>query len=114
MSNFNTVSSLAPWLSVRSSKNAVEFYSKAFGAKELYHIEDPDGNAVIKLSINGCEFWLSDIPSDKKDKESVGGGTVRMLLTVRQPDEFFAKALQAGATEVYVVGEQNGWRIGRL
>ncbi len=114
MANNNIVSSVAPWLSVRNSKKAVEFYSKAFGAIEIYHIEDPDGNAVIKLSVNGCEFWLSDSPSDEKDKELVGGGTIRMILTVPGPDEFFARALQAGATEVYPVAEQNGWRMGRL
>ncbi len=48
--------SVAPRLSVRNSARAVEFYKSAFEAIETYRLEDPDGNAVVKLSINGAEF----------------------------------------------------------
>jgi PhnB protein len=44
----------------------------------------------------------------------VGGGTVRMILTVADPEAVFAKALAAGASEVSPVGDQHGWRLGRL
>jgi PhnB protein len=60
MSNTETIpTSIAPWLSVRNSTRAVEFYKSAFGAIETYRLEDPDGNAVVKLSVDGAEFWLS-------------------------------------------------------
>ena len=52
--------SIEPWLSVRSTAKAVAFYKTAFGAVETYRLEDPDGNAVVKLSIDGAGFWLSD------------------------------------------------------
>jgi len=39
---------------------AVEFYKSAFGAIETYRLEDRDGNAVVKFSVNAVEFWLSD------------------------------------------------------
>ena len=110
----NTITSIAPWLSVRSSANAVAFYKSAFGATETYRLQDPDGNAVVKLSVNDAAFWLSDGSSENKDPETIGGGTVRMILTVANPDELFAQALQAGATEVFPVGEEYGWRLGRL
>jgi PhnB protein len=106
--------SLAPWLSVRSTSKAVEFYKSAFGATETYRLEDPDGNAVVKLSINGAAFWLSDSPSENITPETVGGNTIRMILTVADPDKTFAQALNAGATEVFPVGEEHGWRLGRL
>ncbi len=105
---------LAPWLSVRSTKEAVAFYKNAFGATETYRLEDPDGNAVIKLSVAGGEFWLGDTSPENDDSKTLGGGTIRMILTVADPDAFFAKALQAGAAEVFPVGEEHGWRLGRL
>lgn len=115
MINDQTVlTSIAPWLSVRSSAKAVQFYKSAFAAIETYRLEDPDGNAVVKLSVDGAEFWLSDSPSDSHIPEILGGGSVRMILTVPDPDAVFAKALQAGATEIFPVGEEYGWRLGRL
>jgi len=110
----NIQTSIVPWLSVRSTKKAVEFYKSAFGASETYRLEDPDGNAVVKLSVNGAEFWLSDSPSDDSTPENVGGGSIRMILTVADPDTFFAHALRAGVTEIFPVGEEHGWRLGRL
>ncbi|HXB08650.1 MAG TPA: VOC family protein [Puia sp.] len=44
----------------------------------------------------------------------LGGGTVRMILTVDDPDAVFARALAAGGVEVFPVGEGHGWRLGRL
>ena len=44
--------SLAPWLSVRNSARAVEFYKLAFNAIETYRLEDPDGNAVVVYPLN--------------------------------------------------------------
>jgi PhnB protein len=106
--------SITTWLSVRNSAQAVKFYKSAFGAIESYRLEDPDGNAVVRLSINGAEFWLGDSPSDDTNPENVGGGTVRMILTVADPDLIFAQALKAGAKEIFPVGEEHGWRLGRL
>ncbi len=77
-------------------------------------MEDPDGNLqVVKLAIDEAEFWLS-ASEDSSSGQPVGGGTVRMILTVTNPDALFNQALQAGATEVFPVGEEYGWRLGRL
>jgi PhnB protein len=46
--------------------------------------------------------------------ESLGGGSVRMILTVVDPDAVFARALMAGASEIFPVGEDHGWRLGRV
>jgi len=61
-------------------------------------------------------FWLSGGSSeqDSLEAESVGGGSVRMILTVTNPDALFAKAIAAGATEIFPVSEDYGWRLGRL
>ena len=111
---------IAPWLSVRGSKKAVEFYKAAFGAAEAFRIEAPDESVVARLSIGGAvegaEFWVGDESPDHKNfsPETLGGGTVRMVLTVSDPDEVFARAVQAGAKEVHAVAEEHGWRVGRV
>ena len=108
--------SIAPWLSVRNGARAVEFYKSAFGAIETYRVEDPTGSVVSRLSVDGAEFWLSDeSPThDNFSPESLGGGSVKMLLTVADPDGMFARAVGAGAKEVYAVSEEHCWRVGRV
>lgn len=108
--------SIAPWLSVGNSVKAVAFYKAAFGAVELYKMEDPEGGLVVKLSVKSEEFWLSGGSNDDGNlsSEPLGGGSVRMILTVPDPDSLFAQALKAGASEVFPVGEDYGWRLGRL
>lgn len=105
--------SIAPWLSVGDSVRAVNFYKSAFGAIETYRLEAPDGGLVAKLSVDGAEFWLSGGPPGNLSPESLEG-SVRMIVTVANPDALFAQALQAGASQVFPVGEEYGWRLGRL
>jgi len=110
------VCSVAPMLSVRNGARAVEFYNAAFGAIEVYRIEDPAGSVVSRLSVDGAEFWLSDESPEHGNfsPESLGGGSVRMILTVPDPDATFAMAIVAGAREVFAVEESYGWRVGRV
>lgn len=107
---------IAPWLSVRNSRQAVEFYKAAFGAMEVYHLDGLDGTVVARLSVDGAEFWVSDESPEHGNfsPASIGGTSVRMILTVADPDAVFARARKAGATEVYPVSEEHGWRIGRV
>lgn len=107
---------IAPWLSVRGSAKAVEFYKSAFGATEAYRTEDPGGSVVAKLSVEGAEFWVSDESPEHFNfsPESLGGCSIRIIFTVADPDAVFARAIQAGAKELYPVGEEYGWRLGRV
>ena len=103
-------------LSVRNGSAAVEFYKSAFGAAETYRMEDSGGAVVSRLSIDGAEFWVADESPEHGNfsPESVNGGTARMILIVSDPDTMFAKAIAAGASEVFAVGEDHGWRLGRV
>ncbi len=111
-----TAVSLVAWLSVRNGARAVAFYQAAFGAHEVYRLEDPSGTVVARLSIDGAEFWLSDESPEHENfsPETLGGGSVKMLLTVADPDARFAQAIAAGAREVSPVQEGHGWRVGRV
>lgn len=108
--------SLAPWFTVNNGKKAIKFYTAAFGAVEKYRMESPDGGMVVKLAIADAEFWLSAEKEEKEDSntQALGGNSIRMILTVPNPDALFEQALQAGALEVFPIGEEHGWRLGTL
>ena len=86
---------VAPLLSVRRGAQAVEFYKLAFGATEVFRIEDPSGAVVATLAVDG-------------------GGTARLILTVSDPDAMFARAVAAGARVVTAMTNAYGWRLGRV
>ena len=106
---------IAPWLCLRGGARAVDFYKAAFGAVERFRLED-GGSVVAKLSVDGAEFWLSDESPKHQNfsPETLGGITVRIIMTVADPDGVVARALKASAKEVYPVGDEHGWRIGRV
>lgn len=45
---------------------------------------------------------------------AIGGATGRTLLVVEDPDAVVERAVQAGASETAAVGEEHGWRLGRI
>src|SRR5664279_4301027 len=95
--------SVAPMLSVRNGKRAVEFYKTAFGAQELFCVEAPDGAVVAQLSVGTSEFWVADESPENVNfsPETLGGGTVRMVMVVDDPDTVFAQAVSAGAKVIW-------------
>jgi PhnB protein len=108
--------SIAPMLSVRNGAKAIEFYKAAFGAEVLFRIDDDSGAVVARLAVDDADFWVADeSPAHANfSPESLGGGTVRMILTVNDPDAAFERAVTAGATVVWPVSNQYGWRLGRI
>jgi len=104
---------IAPWLTVRDGEEAAKFYKAAFDAVETYRLETPDG-LIVRLAVNGAEFWVSGGSENSSIAQPVGGDSVRMILTVDRPEILFAKALKAGASEIFPVGESHGWRLGRI
>lgn len=109
--------SISPMLSVRRGAKAVEFYKEALGARELFCIANDAGEVVAQLAVGDAEFWVADESPENLNfsPESLGGGTVRMVMVVDDPDAVFKRALDAGATQVWPVADQEyGWRVGRL
>jgi PhnB protein len=107
--------SIAPMLSVRNGAKALEFYKAAFGAQELFKVEN-GGSVVATLSVKGAEFWVADESPEHLNysPETLGGGTVRMVLVVSDPDAAFERAVKAGAKVVVDMKDDYGWRLGRV
>jgi PhnB protein len=103
---------IAPWLSVRDGPSAVDYYKAAFGAVERYRLEDDTRRVVVaQLAIDQADFWLQEDPDASPGG---GGGSIRMILTVEDPESVFRQAVAAGATEIAPVADEHGWRVGRL
>lgn len=102
-------------LSVRRGAQAIDFYIAAFGADVTFRVDAPDGSVVATLSVGGATFWVADeSPAHGNfSPETLGGGTARMVMVVPDPDEAFARAIAAGAREVWPVRNDYGWRLGR-
>ena len=92
-----------------------EFYKSALGAAEMFRMED-GGSVVARLSVEGAEFWVGDESPEHGNfsPQTLGGSSVRMILTVADPDAVFVRAVAAGALQVHPVAEDYGWRIGRV
>src|SRR5882672_2732362 len=101
----NQKTAIAPMLSVRNGVRAIEFYKAAFGAGELFRVDDESGAVVAQLSVGKAEFWLADESPEHFNfsPESLGGGSVRMVMVVEDPDSTFERAVAAGATVVWPV-----------
>jgi PhnB protein len=110
--------SLWPELSVRRGREAVEFYTAAFDAVEVFRVGGtPENESVVaQLAVGEASFWVSDEspPNRHFSPESLGGSTVRLLLVVPDPHAVVARAVGRGATEVSAVGEEHGWLLGRI
>ena len=55
-------------LSLRDGTNAIGFYKAAFGAAELFRVEDGSASLAAQLIVNEAEFWLAD--ESPKDRNS--------------------------------------------
>src|SRR5258705_12462421 len=88
--------SISPMLSVGKGAKAIEFYKGAFGAAELFRVGDENG-VVAQLSVGGAEFWVADESPENLNfsPESLGGGTVRAVMVVDDPDAAFGRAVEA-------------------
>ena len=107
---------ISPMLSVRKGAEAIEFYQAAFGAEVLFRIDGDGGSVVAELSVDGAGFWVSDESPEHHNfsPETLGGGTVRMVMVVDHPDAAFNRAVAAGAKVVVAVDDMYGWRLGRV
>jgi PhnB protein len=109
--------SITPMLTVRNAEAAIDFYMRAFGAVEHERLTTPTGQIVAQLSIDDDRFFVVDENPDafNLSPETLAGTTVRMSLVVEDPDTTAARAIAAGATEIFPVADQPyGMRQGRV
>ena len=97
-----TTQEFVPYLSVTDAKEAVAFYSRAFGTEPVLLLNMPDGRVMhCEFRVGGAKFFLSEelpehggTPSPK----SLGGTTVAIHLYVDDCDAMVAQMKRSGAT----------------
>ena len=93
---------MSPYLTVKGAAKAIEFYIAAFGAKELFRLEDPASGTIghAELTINGSHIMLSEEnPAwGNKSPETLSGSPIKLCLMVEDTDAAVARAQAAGAT----------------
>ena len=105
-------------LAVRRGRDAIEFYKAAFGAVEVHRVggTDEDEAVVAQLSVGDSSFWVADESPDHEafSPETLGGGTVKLLLVVDEPQAVIDRAVGLGARQVYAAEAQHGWLLGHI
>jgi PhnB protein len=99
--------SVTPTLTLKNSLSGIEFYKKAFGAKELMVFPSPDGRGTMHatMQIGDSIVMMGDeMPGQGcKSAESLGCSPVSLYLYVPNVDVIFKQAVAAGATTVMPV-----------
>ena len=100
---------VTPYISVKDSAAAIEFYKKAFGATELTRIPMPDGRiGHAEIKIGDATIMMADEYPEIQflSPESLGGSTVVIHVYVDDVDAFASRAVAAGANLVRPVADQ--------
>ena len=119
MKERKTVTSLTlePFLNVSNGPDAIAFYEAAFGAEIVFLIPPETGSTIAQMKIAGATFWLADEAPERQNPSptTLKGSTVRIVLTVDDPDAVFERAVAAGAGVMWPMEDQDyGWRMGRV
>ena len=102
--------SITPSLIVKNGVQAIEFYKKVFGAKEIMRMMTPDGKALAhaELEIGDSKLMLADeFPQmNCLSPASIGGSPVAIFLYVEDVDQTFNLAVAQGAKVLDPVTDQ--------
>jgi PhnB protein len=96
-------STLTPYLAVEDAASAIEFYQRAFDAKERVRMPGPGGAIMhAELEIGDSVLMLSDpFPqASTKPPKELGGTSVSLMLYVEDTDASYRQAIDAGATSL--------------
>jgi len=110
--------SVSPYANFKDCKKAIEFYKKAFNAKEKGILYNPDGKVGhAEIEIEGSLIMIADENPEwqTKSAETLKGSPVGFAIYVPDADAAFKKAIDAGAKEVMKVEDMfYGDRTGQV
>lgn len=100
--------SVTPYLICDGAAQAIEFYTKAFGAQELFRLPMGDKIGHAEILIGDSHVMLSDEWPDMNllGPTRRGGATASLMVYVDDVDASFARAVKAGVTVERPVEDQ--------
>ena len=109
--------SLTPYLIIDGAAKALEYYTKAFGATELFRMEHEGKIGHAEMKIGDSPFMLADENAQMgfKGPKALGGTPVSLMIYVDDVDTTFKQAVEAGGVEMKPLQDQfYGDRSGTL
>lgn len=108
--------SITPFLTVANGREAVGFYTKVFDAVETKRFNmDGDGISSV-LEIGASRFYVADeeLHNGNVAPDGSPSQSMRLILESVNADEFFERAVSAGAVAICPMTTEEDWRIGKL
>jgi len=107
---------LYAYLCVRDAQAAIAYYTRAFGARELFRLTEPGGRVGhAELDFDGHTLMLSEEYPDMgvRSPDGLGGTPVTLHLHIDDADALIARAVEAGGTleraaQDHFYGERSG------
>ncbi len=94
---FHTVT---PYLAINGAAQAIDWYKKAFGAKELARQEGSEGRLIhARLRIGNSIVMMSDVfpGATHKDPIELGAASITLHIYSKNVDALWKSAVEAGA-----------------
>lgn len=110
--------SVTPYLVVDNAVEAIDYYKRAFGAKEVFRMSGP-GNKIAhaEIQIGDSRVMLTDASTEMKtvSPKAIGGTPVSLMIYVEDVDTVFKAAIKAGGGQIRAVEDMYyGDRSGSL
>jgi uncharacterized glyoxalase superfamily protein PhnB len=108
---------ITPSLVIRGAAQAIDFYKKALGAREINRMATPDGKIMhAELQIGNSVLFLTDeFPGASRAPQTLGGTPVSLQIYVEDVDQLWERAVAAGASVKMPLDNQFwGDRYGQL
>jgi PhnB protein len=104
----NEVHTVTPHLICRGAAKAIAFYKNAFGAKQMFLLDAPDGkvmHACLRIG-NSNVFIADEFPAwNALGPISRSRTTVSLHVYLENPDAIFDRAVAAGAKAIMPMGD---------
>lgn len=104
---------VAPHLTVHDAKGAIDFYTRAFGAREVVRLPMPNSDKLAHAAviINGGMVMLADAfegmgEGSAPSPKGLGGTPVTIHLNLPDVDATWKQAVDAGARVIMPLGDQ--------
>jgi PhnB protein len=99
---------VTPYLICKNAESAIDFYTRAFGATELFRIGQSGMVGHAELKLGNSIIMLADEypPMGAFSPETVGGTPVTLMVYVENVDEFTGKAVAEGLKVLRPVEDQ--------
>lgn len=93
---------VTPAMAFKNTRAAIDFYKKAFKAKQRHLLPSPDGKGIMyaTIQIGNSTIMMGDEAPEQgsRSAETLGASPITFYIYVKDVDASFKQAVAAGAT----------------